>query len=172
MELAASIAAVVISLAALAYTWWVRRADTRDTQSGRVAAWIADWALAKPTAVIVRNGSDLPVYQSIAWLVLATGAGPQTGEDLMAEFKRAVANEDLDLWMEMHRPAMIAVIAPGEQAAELPPWPGGGMSTSPGVEIAFSDAAGRHWIRRVDGRLEGIPKEPWQHYGFGTPTGL
>lgn len=172
MELTLSLVAVSISLAALAYTWWVRRIDTRDNQSGRVAAWITDATFGNLTTATVRNGSDLPVYRAIAWLVLGTGAGPRTGEDLMADLKRAATADEQDLWMATSRPTMLPVVAPGEQAVELPTWTGGGMSQTPGVEIAFSDAAGRHWIRRVDGRLEHIDKEPWRHYGFGTPAGV
>jgi hypothetical protein len=139
-----------------------RRKDDRTAQARRISGWIdgtlpdpsdAAAPLASPATLL--NASDEPVYRVIAWLVLVQGAGPQTGEEMqqMAPFS----------------PAMLAILPPGRYVVRLPgDW--GGMFRRPGVEVAFTDAAGRHWIRRATGRLEEIPNDPVEHYGVDRPV--
>jgi len=39
-----------------------------------------------------------------------------------------------------------------------------------GLEVAFTDGAGRHWVRRVpSGDLELLEVAPVEHYGIGRP---
>jgi hypothetical protein len=38
-----------------------------------------------------------------------------------------------------------------------------------GAEVAFTDRAGSHWIRRATGKLEELPKEPLEYF---EPSGL
>jgi hypothetical protein len=38
------------------------------------------------------------------------------------------------------------------------------------IEIAFTDGAGAHWIRRSTGRLDEIPANAVDHYGIGRPV--
>jgi hypothetical protein len=40
----------------------------------------------------------------------------------------------------------------------------------PGLEIAFTDAAGRHWVRRVTGELIESPVNVLDRYGISTPV--
>lgn len=40
----------------------------------------------------------------------------------------------------------------------------------PGVEIAFTDAAGRHWVRRVTGELIESPVDALDRYGVSRPV--
>jgi hypothetical protein len=37
------------------------------------------------------------------------------------------------------------------------------------IEIAFTDARGRSWIRRATGRLESIDKDPVDYYDLPQP---
>jgi hypothetical protein len=144
-----------------------RAKAARRHQAEQVSAWIdyTSYGCKSPrgTNAIVLNGSGQPVYRGIIWLVrLQGGGGPATGEEMAR-------------WIESHPdaserggPETLSVLPPGMSVACLPDWEGG-MSAMPGVEIAFTDAAGRHWIRRAEGGLENVSKEPAVHYGIGLP---
>jgi hypothetical protein len=43
------------------------------------------------------------------------------------------------------------------------------MHVQPGIELAFTDASGTHWIRRANGALEETPEEAVAHYNLPTP---
>ena len=43
------------------------------------------------------------------------------------------------------------------------------MSIVLGTELAFCDARGVSWVRRGNGALEEIPKDPQVFYGIGLP---
>lgn len=47
---------------------------------------------------------------------------------------------------------------------------GGWNAAVPPLRFAFTDAAGRHWIRRATGTLESISSEPVRHYGLSEPV--
>jgi hypothetical protein len=49
------------------------------------------------------------------------------------------------------------------------PWPDAGMHRRWGIELGFTDARGRHWIRRVGGELERIRTNPVDHYALPLP---
>jgi hypothetical protein len=134
---------------------WVERSarqrSEREAQALRVSAW---WAGENAT---VLNASTTPVYRLVVWLVtFQGGGGPRTGEEIVKGF----AGDLL--------PATVSVLPPGRYSVPLPPFEGG-MSMKPAVELGFTDAAGRHWIRRGDGRLERIRLEPALYYGIGLP---
>jgi hypothetical protein len=41
-----------------------------------------------------------------------------------------------------------------------------------GVEVAFTDGAGRHWVRRAPtGNLGSLEAAPVEHYNIGRPLG-
>jgi hypothetical protein len=40
----------------------------------------------------------------------------------------------------------------------------------PGLEIAFTDAAGRHWVRRVTGELIESDTNVFDRYGIPPPV--
>lgn len=52
----------------------------------------------------------------------------------------------------------------------------GHMQAQPAVEVAFTDRAGNHWIRRATGALDRIQTNGVDHYGlmrprtFGVPS--
>lgn len=44
------------------------------------------------------------------------------------------------------------------------------MHRHPGVEIAFTDRRGRHWIRRARGELVKTKSGALRHYGLPEPV--
>lgn len=123
------------------------------------------------TAFYLVNNSPEPVYSVVAGMVFVQGAGPHSLEEML----------DLN-HKQYHRrgPVTTVSILPGGLYRV---WISGTgwhriLSGRAGVEIAFSDAAGAHWLRRSTGRLDELPKPPleylqeWDFYGphdFQTP---
>lgn len=138
-----------------------RRSESRKAQARKISAWISRLAPSGPGEAVALNSSDSPVYRFLIFLVLAEGAGPRTGEELVGSASDKLEQRGL--------PGSMLVLPPGRQTVSLPEWTGGGMHRRPGVEIAFTDASGQHWIRRVDGRLEEIKTEAVAHYHLPMP---
>jgi hypothetical protein len=136
-----------------------RDSEMRSSQARRVSAWIAaygDWVPTGDalTTAILMNASDEPVYRVIARMVEhATGSESAQGEQEMTPRG------------PKRYPAALLVLPPGRYRTTMPPWDPG--MRRPAAEIAFTDAAGRHWIRRQTGRLDEIKTEPVDHYGLG-----
>ena len=64
---------------------------------------------------------------------------------------------------------MLGTLPPGAFVVPLPgDW--GGMYGRPGVEIAFTDASGLHWIRRASGTVEEVPDDAVNHYNLPQPV--
>ena len=101
------------------------------------------------------NASDEPVYRVVVWPVFVQGAAPQTGEEMQA--------------IEPESARTLGTLPPGKFVVWLP-YIGGDMGKRPGVEVAFTDAVGRHWIRRGTGRLDEISGDPADHYGVAQPV--
>jgi hypothetical protein len=114
------------------------------------------------TTIYVVNGSEEPVYEPVIGLVAIQGAAPRTMEG----------------WLEARRsqsePGQAYRQVPITTASILPPgksvvWiPGTGwsahLSGRSSAEIAFTDRAGAHWIRRANGQLEEIPCGPLKYF--------
>ena len=63
---------------------------------------------------------------------------------------------------------MVTVLPPGEWQLVAPKgW--GGMHYRSGVEIAFTDAHGVHWLRNAVGQLHESPIDAIKHYGVELP---
>jgi hypothetical protein len=130
------------------------RLRQRRQQAERVSGWPGQGS-SPMTPLILLNRSDEPVYEVVATLVMIQGGGPRQGEDgVLPEYR-----------------GVIAVLPPGRFRVEVA---GGwaGMSRRPGVEVAFTDRSGVHWIRRATGALEEITAPAIDHYGLGRPQGL
>jgi hypothetical protein len=130
------------------------RLRQRRQQAERVSGWPGRESL-PTTPLILLNRSDEPVYEVVANLVMVQGAGPRRGEDNPAGRFRKV----------------MGILPPGTWRVDVA---GGwaGMSKRPGVEVAFTDRSGIHWIRRADGALEEIRKPAIDHYSLGRPQAL
>ena len=100
-------------------------------------------------AVVLRNMSDAPVYNVIIACVGISGAGPNAkGEDNGHDYPCR---------------ACVGILPPGTWYAWLPT-NGPGMHVRTAPEAAFTDANGRSWVRRGNGKLEEIEAEPVSIY--------
>src|SRR5262249_10342685 len=104
------------------------------------------------TKMYVLNRSDAPVYRAVVTLAFLSGSPPKTGEQ----------------WVQqtggLHSSRAVGALPPGQWRFYV----GSGWGASgarPGVEVAFTDTGGRHWIRRADGRLDSIEADAMTHYG-------
>lgn len=159
--------AVGIALAGLARERAARRADdaaaafiARREQASVVSAWVSAERIdgINGTAIMIRNGSESPIYHAVLSLVLLQGAGARTGEEL--------ARDGLD--PEWQR--TVLVVPPGTWYLEVSGgW--GGMHRQPGAEIAFMDVHGVAWVRRADGLLQELSEAPYQHFPVDQPRG-
>lgn len=137
----------------------IREDRSRDQDQARhVSGWIKSQGdFRSPMIFSLLNASEAPVYHVLVWVVLHQGSGPMTGEEAAAT--------------EMS-PDPIDVVPPGRwMVTSQNMGDAVGMHMRAGVEVAFRDAAGLNWIRRVDGRLEKITSEPADHYHLDRPIG-
>jgi hypothetical protein len=131
------------------------RADVeRRAQAEKVSVWQEPPADPQPVALL--NHSGEPVYDAVATFVFVDGTGPARGEEIAPE--RAG-------WR-----VRVGVIPPGRWRVRVD---GGwnGMYSRLGVEVAFTDCAGAHWVRRADGRLEQLPRGAFDYFELSRPPG-
>ncbi len=76
-------------------------------------------------------------------------------------------DQDSGGWVWGHF-AVLSTLPPGLWRVRVTA-PGGGMMIRPGAELAFTDRAGVHWIRRAGGSLDEISAEGAEHYGLPGP---
>ena len=127
-----------------------RREDEKREQAARITAWIlTDQKLGQTKEDIIRisNQSFSPVYHCVATFVI----NEQNGQHYPADYRRK-----------------LTTLPPGEWHLAAPKgWRG--MCARPGVEIAFTDAHGVHWIRNAVGQLHESPIDAIKHYGIELP---
>ncbi|HMG27655.1 MAG TPA: hypothetical protein VKH36_12670 [Acidimicrobiia bacterium] len=129
------------------------RADAEQrAQAEKVSVWQEPSADPQPVALL--NRSDEPVYDAVATFVFVDGSGPARGEEIAPE--RAG-------WR-----VRVGVIPPGRWRVHVD---GGwnGMYSRLGVEVAFTDCTGEHWVRRADGRLERLPRGAFDYFELSRP---
>jgi hypothetical protein len=155
--------AVVITLVGLADA----RTQERFAQARRISAWLYGDQSEESGSGTLLNGSEQPVYGVVVWTVDIQGSGPRTGEEMMDSGDPEMMDSG-DPEYQYVPTTIIALLPPGTYRTPLPPFqPGMGMR--PGLEIAFTDAAGQSWIRRADGQLNEINEAPVDHYGLDPP---
>lgn len=127
-----------------------RREDEKREQATRIAAWILTDQKSGPTKediIRISNQSSSPAYRCVAVFVI----NEQDGSHYPAEYRR-----------------ILTALPPGEwQLAAPKGWRG--MCARPGVEIAFTDAHGVHWIRNAVGQLQESPVDAIKHYEIELP---
>jgi len=168
---------VATSLAALGTVSavWVALRQARDNrrelavrdqraQAERVSAWYSgdrreslDPPGANPTTEIrLLNQSFGPVYEVVVFLVFIQGAGPRRGED----------------WARVGSYRYCSVhtqLPPGSWTTTVPSgW--AVMTGRASAEVAFTDAGGRHWVRRSTGKLEILTRDAIDHYAIERPV--
>jgi hypothetical protein len=120
------------------------------------------------TAIDLINGSPEPVYRIVAGVVFVQGGAPRTLE----AFFRTTTTQ---------KPMTTASVLPPSGTYRV--WVhgfwlnagGGGMGGRSAAEVAFTDRAGKHWIRRATGQLEELPEDPidyFQRLGLHGPHDL
>ena len=117
------------------------------------------------TEVLLVNNSAEPVYAVVVGIVFVQGAGPHSLQDMLK-----LNHEQY----QRRGPVTTVSILPGGLYRVWIAGTGWGriLSGRAGIEIAFSDAAGAHWVRRATGHLDELavsPLEYLQPFGFYGP---
>lgn len=137
--------------------------EKRKYQASRVSAWhTAHYGGGTPTYEIkLSNSSPGAVYNLTAYFVWIRGAGaPRTGEE--------VQSRDDPYRMR----ALVQVLPQGQFYVQVQGPSNNPMNGVLGVEVAFTDGAGLHWIRRVpSGDLQMINEGALEHYKVEQPCG-
>lgn len=132
-------------------------------QAAEVSTWISNELSSEMTNVIIQNTSTNPIYDVVLTIVIASGSGPRTGEEV------AALPEQRELSVPSLRRAS-SIIPPGRYVTEIPAdW--GGMNRKPGAEIAFTDKSGNHWVRRQNGKLEQLKFDALSTMSYPSPFG-
>lgn len=136
---------------------WYAGEDGRRLQSSPDASEDEVLGRVPQTRVALHNASEEPVYEAVVWLVFIQGAAPKTGEE-WSQLQTATPYRTI-----------LGVIPPGRWTVRFDGgW--GAMTARPGAEVAFTDRAGRHWVRRSQGQLERLPRDAVEHYGIARPV--
>lgn len=59
-----------------------RKKLEQQKQATEISTWIGDTASPQSTRVVIQNMSGAPIYDVVLTLVIASGTGPQTGEEM------------------------------------------------------------------------------------------
>lgn len=131
-----------------------RREADMLSQPSSVAAWL-EGDLRGLSHIVIRNDSDLPIYEVVVTVVITKGHGCTKGEDLKghSEYRKK-----------------FALLPPGLYIADVDMNGFGGMHRFPLIEIGFICANGGSWVRRGDGSLDQIDSSPILHFELGLPV--
>jgi hypothetical protein len=113
------------------------------------------------------NGSPEPVYRLVVAIVAIQGAAPRSIEDWL-EY------EDRERERFPHAPVPMTtanILLSGSSRVWVPAMRHG-MQVRQGAEVAFTDRAGSHWVRRATGQLEELAEDPISHYLGAGPHDL
>ncbi len=154
-----------------AWTLHYERVGRAQDQAAMVAGRILATGT-RVTGATLTNASELPVFGVVAWVIATAGSAPATGEEWVARIRRGEAPAGPTEARDGSTPALHALLPPGSTELALPAWARSEAGGRPAVELAFTDASGRHWIRRAKGRLERIDAPAWRHYGFTSPDAV
>jgi hypothetical protein len=148
------------------------RAERHREQARLVAGWVGRPERAKPgapedgrTPIYIVNGSTEPVYNVLITHVAVQGTAPHTGEEWRERNEKG------------HGPPIpmttLSILPPGRWRVWIrgTGW-AGGLGGRPGAEVAFTDRAGTHWVRRATGALVELAKPPFQHFSIWGPYDL
>lgn len=141
------------------------REERHRSRARLVAAWVGPPEPASGpsgrTPIYLLNGSLEPVYTLVASIVFIQGAAPHTTEEtLEAHHPR----EQGTTWSQAPVTTE-SILPPGKWRIWIPGtgW-AGVMAGRSGAEVAFTDRAGAHWIRRALGELEELPQPPFEYF--------
>ncbi len=141
-------------------------ARERRAQAELVSAWIGDVRTSNDfnikigapsdiaTNLELSNASGSPVYRAVLSVVDIQGIGWR-GEGKAPDGYQVC----------------ISIVPPGRFHLTLHRGFGSGMGSHMAIEIAFTDAAGKYWVRRASGRLDELTVDPVTHYQVTRPVG-
>lgn len=151
--------------------------EKRLDQARRVCGWITSLGTESSKfshlshvryaqRLYLSNSSAEPVYELVAYLVWVQGAAPRNGEAQENHY-RGLGDTGGDVARVR---AIVQVLPPGNYRLDLAGPPTQPMQGRLGLEVAFTDGAGRHWVRRAPtGDLEPLDTSPVKHYGISRP---
>lgn len=154
-----ALGSVATAAAFIAVLYQIVSTDRRQTSADEraQAELVSGWIDADPGRVatfVLSNASQTPVYEVVA-VVVATRSGPATAETAIVEGADTVVQDALP---------------PGRVTQPVRSYPGSGPHASWTVEVGFTDAGGRHWMRRQDGSLERLSMSAW--FVLGVAPGM
>jgi hypothetical protein len=113
------------------------------------------------------NSSGEAVYEVVAYLVWVQGSAPRTGEATETHYRSGPNSAEGGIFRMR---AIVQVLPPGNYRLDLAGPTNTPMQGRLSLEVAFTDGAGRHWVRRVPtGNLEALAIAPVAHYGITRP---
>jgi hypothetical protein len=125
--------------------------QARESQAVLVSAWSR-----QGETVTFRNASSATIYNAVA-----------TGVDI--HHNTMDARQEVQQG-EMGGRASVSVLGPGETVdISIVQWGGGAMGRREDFELAFTDNAGRHWVKPARAQLRELDQQPQEHYGFRRP---
>jgi hypothetical protein len=144
------------------------RTERHESQARLIAAWAGKGIRPKKlpsdgyTPIYLINSSQEPVYELVVCVVAIQGAAPRCVEDLLKyREERAGSHGELS----QIPLTTLSILPPGKWATTVSgsDWDGH-MSGRNGVDIAFTDRSGSHWVRRALGRLEELDSSPLDYF--------
>lgn len=97
------------------------------------------------------------MYEVVVYLVWVQGSAPHTGEATEAHYRGELNGAQGGIWRMR---AIVQALPPGNYQFDLAGPTNSPMQGRIGVEVAFTDGAGRHWVRRAPtGSLEPLESE-------------
>jgi hypothetical protein len=139
----------------------VREEEAKAEREAGGPDWIGPVpAGAARTAIDLINGSPEPVYRLVAGIVYVQGGGARRIEQWFEGGAKDIRPKPV---------TTVSVLPGGTHRIWVRGFrlnaAGGGLGGRSAAEVAFTDRAGRHWIRRAAGQLEPLPDDPIEHFG-------
>lgn len=139
--------------------------ENHRSQATKISAWtgVPD-RTPEPngsTPIYLINGSAEPVYTVVASIVFIQGAAPNSIEEQLKVADRATRRPGCPTVPV----TTLSILPPGKWRVQIvgTHW-SGALSGRSGAEVAFTDKAGSHWIRRGLGALEELPEPPLEYF--------
>lgn len=156
-----TVGALLVALVLLGFQLTDRRSEAsqrRRAQAELIAAAL-DWSdkTREPMSsqrVLLFNASGNSVYSVVVGAVHLQGAGVRTIEEAV---ERTAPDQPPPI-------STAAVLPPGKFRTTVRSVLHSMLGARPAAEIAFTDAAGRHWIRRAAGQLEELKETPLRYF--------
>lgn len=132
----------------------MRREDGLRAQAEKIAGWPESFDFAPgQRALTLSNLSDSVVYRVHVFLVTPDGEGPTSAETSAASSASTTA---------------VDLLPPGRWRVGVSITTSAQQRVRHAVELVFTDQSGRHWIRRSNGALEGLPQGADEHFQWHT----